>query len=204
LASLEDQDLRLESTKLQGRKSQLQREYRAAIASHDRTKVAVLKAQMDQIQAELDRANALLARTRIVAPFEGVVVSGDLSQALGAPVERGQVLLEIAPLDAYRVVLETDERDLEYVSVGQTGQLVLAAHPGRHYPVTVQSITPVATTHEGKTFFRVEARMEQDAQNLRPRMDGVAKLHVGERTLLWTWTRRLVDTLSLWLWTHWQ
>lgn len=204
LASLEDQDLRLESTKLESRKSQLQREYRAAAAGHDRARLVVLRAQTDQIQAELDRANALLTRTRIVAPFDGVIVSGDLSQALGAPVERGQILLEVAPLDAYRVVLEADERDLEYISEGQNGQLVLAAHPGRHYPITVQSITPVATTSDGKTFFRVEARMAQDAPNLRPRMDGVAKLDVGERSLLWTWTRRLVDTLSLWLWTHWQ
>lgn len=204
LASLEDQDLRLESTKLQSRKNKTLREYRAAVANHDRAKVAVLRAQTDQIQAELDRANALLERTRILAPFDGLIVSGDLSQALGAPVERGQVLLEVAPLEQYRVVLETDERDLEYVTEGQPGQLVLAAHPGRRYLITVQSITPVATSSEGSTFFRVEASLDQDFSDLRPRMDGVAKLNVGERSVLWIWTRRLVDTLSLWLWTHWQ
>ena len=41
-----------------------------------------------------------------------VVVSGDLTQSLGAPLERGQVMLELAPLDAYRVTLQVDERDI--------------------------------------------------------------------------------------------
>ena len=39
--------------------------------------------------------DAQLSRTRIVAPFDAIVVKGDLSQSLGAPVERGNVLFEL-------------------------------------------------------------------------------------------------------------
>ena len=203
LATLEDRDLQLERTKLLSRKQQVVNEYRVAIAKHDRAQVSILKSQLDQIQAELARAEALLSRTRLQSPFDGVIVSGDLSQALGAPVERGQVLLEVAPLDRYRVVVKTDERDLRYVHAGQHGTLVLAAHPEKRHPITVTSITPVAAVEEGRTFFRVEAALDTPTTGLRPRMDGVAKLDVGERSLLWIWTRRLVDIVSLWLWTNW-
>ena len=63
---------------------------------------------MKQIDAQLELIDAQLARMRLTAPFSGVVVSGDLSQSLGSPVEHGQVLFEVAPLDAYRVILEVE------------------------------------------------------------------------------------------------
>jgi hypothetical protein len=38
------------------------------------------------------------------------------------------------------------------------------------------------------------------AQALRPGMEGVAKVTVGTRRLLWIWTHRFLDTVSLALW----
>ena len=61
----------------------------------------------------------------MTAPFDGIIVSGDLSQSLGSPVERGQVLFEVAPLDGYRIVLRVDERDIPYVALGQRGELAV-------------------------------------------------------------------------------
>ena len=40
---------------------------------------------------------------------------------LGSPVEKGKVLFEIAPLDAYRLIVHVDERDIRYVAAGQSG-----------------------------------------------------------------------------------
>ena len=63
------------------------------------------------------------ARTRLVAPFDGVVVKGDLTQSLGSPVAKGDVLFEVAPLDGYRVILSIDERDISDVREGGRGRL---------------------------------------------------------------------------------
>jgi len=40
---------------------------------------------------------------------------------------------------------------------------------------------------------------------LRPGMDGVAKVHVGERKLVWIWTHSLFDwlRLNIWSWLGW-
>ena len=81
-----------------------------------------------------------LERAQLRAPFESLVVSGDLSQSIGAPVERGKVLFEVAPLDAYRVILEVDERDIAEVADGQEGHLVLSAFPNEPLPFTVHSL----------------------------------------------------------------
>ena len=130
-------------------------------------------------------------------------MSGDLSQSLGAPVKRGDVLFEIAPLDEYRVVLKVDERDIEGLEIGQPGLLTLSSMPGDELALVIESITPVTTAEDGRNFFRVEAALGGEGARLRPGMEGVAKVNIDERRLLWIWTHRIVDWLRLWFWTWW-
>ena len=118
------------------------------------------------------------------------------------PVEQGKVLFEIAPLDSYRVILKVDERDVAYLALGQTGALALSGMPGERLNFTVKQITPVSTAEDGRNFFRVEAQMEGGVQRLRPGMEGIGKVSVGERKWIWIWTHSLVDwaRISLWTW----
>lgn len=201
LARLDDRDLRVERVRLLAQRDQLGNRYREAMASRDRAQVGVVSAQLEQAEAQLALVEQQLARTEIVAPFDGVVVSGDLSQTLGAPVERGQVLFEIAPLDDYRVILKVDERDVADIRAGQRGELVLSSMPGQAFPLSVSKVTPVSTPAEGLNFFRVEAQLEGDAGGrLRPGMEGVAKIHVDDRPLIWIWTRETLNWVRLTLW----
>jgi multidrug efflux pump subunit AcrA (membrane-fusion protein) len=157
------------------------------------------------VRAELALVEEQIARTRVVASFDGVVVSGDLSQSLNAPVERGQVLFEVAPLDGYRIVLRVDERDMAHVAIGQRGELAVTAMPGEALPFTVTSIVPVNLAQDGRNVFRVEARLEDEklggSARLRPGMTGVGKIHVEERRLVWIWTRSFTDWVRLKLWS---
>ena len=128
---------------------------------------------------------------------------GDLTQELGSPVEQGKVLFEIAPLDAYRVVLQVDEQQVADVRSGQRGELVLSSLPGVHYPLTVKTVTPVNVAKEGRNLFRVEAPLNVKPDGrLRPGMEGVAKIRSDERSLLWIGTHRLTDWLRLALWEY--
>jgi len=200
LCRLDDKDLILEQTRWRSEREQLSRQHRQAFASADRSAMSVLAAQISQAEAQLALVEEKLARATLVAPFDGVVVSGDLSQLLGTPVEQGKVLFEIAPLDAYRVILRVDERDISETRVGQHGNLVLSGISNEVLPFTVKQITPVSTAAEGLNYFRVEAQLEQPSARLRPGMEGVGKVDVGERRLLWIWTHRLVDWLRLAAW----
>jgi hypothetical protein len=203
LASLNDKDLVLDRLKARSDRDRLLQKHRDALAKHDRPEMVALSAQIHQSEALLALAEAKLARTRLVAPFDGIVVSGDLSQNLGSPVERGKVLFEIAPLDRYRVFLQVDERDIGYVSVGQKGKLALAGLPGRPLPLTLTKITPVAIAEEGRNFFRIEAHLDDNSVALRPGMEGVGKIEVGRAPLVWVWTHPLIEWLWLtaWKWT---
>ncbi len=201
LAALDDREMRLERLKWLSQHEQLVKQYRQAMAKHEAAQVRILTAQIDQAKAQLDLLEDQLSRTRVAAPFNGVVVTGDLSQMLGSPVERGQVLFEIAPLDAYRLIMQVDERDIADISVGQRGQLLLSAFPGEPLPFRVEAVTPVSTAREGRNYFRVEAQLENTPKRLRPGMEGVGKVEVDRRLLIWIWTRQVIDWVRLKLWT---
>lgn len=202
LGTLDDRELQLEQQKLSSEKARHSREYRNALAEHDRAQVAILGARISQSDARLQLVNKQLERMQITAPLDGVVVSGDLSQSLGAPVKRGEVLFEVAPLEAYRLVLHVDERDMAGVSTGQAGTLKLTGLPGDALDFEVSRITPVSEAAEGGNYYRVEAQLRDTPGLLRPGMEGVGKIEIGERRLLWIWTHRLVDWLQLkaWAW----
>ena len=48
--------------------------------------IVLLEAQIRQTESQLALADDKLWRTRILSPFDGIVVSGDLTQMLGSPV----------------------------------------------------------------------------------------------------------------------
>ena len=202
LGRLDDRELRLERMKWASQLEQTLTQYREALAAREAAKSVILSAQIDQARAQLALLEDQLGRTELRAPVAGVVVSGDLSQRLGAPVERGSVLFEVAPLDAWRVVLQVDEHDIDEVRAGQRGSLVLSAFPGEPLDFAVETVTPVASAAEGANTFRVEARLDRSPADLRPGMEGVGKISVDRRRLAWIWTHDAVDwvRLALWRW----
>ena len=200
LCLLDDRDLKLERLKWSTEKKQLVKQYHEAMAKHERARIRIIRAKIDQAEAQISLLDEQLARTKVVAPFNGIVMSGDLSQSLGAPVERGQVLFEVAPLDAYRVIAEVSERDIMEIEVGQRSELVLPSMSGEVFPFIVEKITPVSTAKEGRNYFRVEGSMEGTSQRLRPGMEGIGKIMIDRRKLIWIWTHEAIDWLRLQAW----
>jgi RND family efflux transporter MFP subunit len=200
LARLDDRELKLERLKWIGQEEELGKQLRQAMADRNAAQVQIVAAQLDQARAQVARVEDQLSRTTVSAPFDGVVVSGDLSQQLGAPVERGTVLFEVAPLESFRLVVKVDERDVAFVREGQRGSLLMSAFPDDTIGFTVQKVTPVSTPRDGRNFFRVEAQLDSTDPRMRPGMEGVGKVDVDERRYIWIWTRSVVDSLRLMLW----
>jgi multidrug resistance efflux pump len=201
LASLDDRDLIIEKARWASERDQYDNRLRAAMAVHDLSSVQVLSAQLSQTEAELNLVNQKIQHARLTSPFEGLVVSGDLSQQVGAPVEVGKKLFEIAPLQSYRVILQVDEREIRHIRIGQSGQLVMTGIAGNPIPLIVQKVTPVATTQDGKNFFRVEASLSEAPVRLRPGMEGVGKIVTDPYSLGWVLSHSFTDWLRLTLWT---
>jgi len=206
LVELADKDLRLEQRKLAGQLSQHENAYAHAIARADRAQAVVHMARATEAKAQLDLIGNRLERVQVVAPFEGMIVSGDLAQQVGAPVQLGAQLVTLASADGYRVIVHVDERDIAAIRAGQEGSLSLSALPWEALAIRVVRVSPIATVAEGENVFEVEAELLGTSDALRPGLQGVAKIGAGKRALLAGWSRRITDwaRLTLWSWTGWQ
>lgn len=201
MGQLDDKDLKLERKKWASEHLQLLQEYREALAKHDRAQVSILSAKVKQAEARLELVTEQLARMQIIAPYSGIVIEGDLNQSLGAPVERGQVLFKVAPLDSYRTILKIDEREIASIAVGQQGMIALSSMPSESIPIIIERITPVSVAEGGRNYFKVEAKLDYKSEKLRPGMQGIGKIEAGQRKLIWIWTHKLTDWLRLWFWS---
>lgn len=200
LATLEDRELSLERLRWVTERQQRVFEYDRALAGRQPATINVVKSQIDQADAQLRLIDEQIARTNLTAPFDGLVVSGDLSQRVGGAVSRGETLFEIAPLTGYRVVMQVDEREIAVIETGQEGEVVFTSLPDKAFPVTVAKVTPVSQSREGKNLFQVEGTLTGNSERLRPGMIGVAKIAISTEPLIAIWTRPMVDWLRLAAW----
>jgi multidrug resistance efflux pump len=172
-----------------------------ALARHDQAQIVVQMAKVEEARARADLARRDLERGRLLAPLTGVVVSGDLSRSVGAPVKRGEVMMTVAPAEGFRLVLWVDERDIAGVQTGTIGALRVAARPGQALPMTVTRITPVARVREGRNGFEVEGALVSNVATLRPGFEGVTRLDTGRHPLAVDLFGRLFDWLRMGWWT---
>lgn len=203
LARLDDRDLVLERLKWLTERQRRTLEFEKAMGERNRADQKISTTQIEQAEAQIRLVDEQLSRTRLTAPFDGLVISGDLTQSIGASLQRGQELFQVAPLDSYRVALDVDESQIGDIAVDQSGQLVVSALPGENVALKVTKITPVSKAHDGRNTFKVEAELAVAAAGLRPGMHGVAKIDIERRRMAWIWMRSFLDwaRLTAWRWT---
>ncbi|MEX0285944.1 MAG: efflux RND transporter periplasmic adaptor subunit [Paracoccaceae bacterium] len=200
LVRLDDRDLRLEQSAALAAVRTAEQNWRQAIAEVNRTNAALARAELDEARARLALIDTRLERLTIRAAQPGQVISGDLSQRIGAPVRLGDVLFEVATLDRFRLFVDVSEFDLELVAPGQSGGVVFSGQASRTVPFTVTSIASVSTPENGENRFRVDASVDAGGAALRPGLQGVAKITTGQTTLARQWLRGTLVRARLLLW----
>jgi HlyD family secretion protein len=136
--------------------------------------VAVSGAQVESATADQEQARAALEKTKIRAPFDGVVVLKDAEVgevvspfSQGGSNARGSVvtMVDFASLEVQANVPETS---LDAVLVGAPAQIFVDAWPDRPYAGRVDRIWPTADRQKGT----IEVRVVFDApdERLRPEL----------------------------------
>ena len=203
LAELDTRELRLQKISWISQQATSRRQYEDALAKQERAQVQISKAQMERAAAELELIEYQTAQSSLISPFDALLVSGDLSQRVGASVRQGDVLFELSPSEEYRLALYVDEFRINDIRESQTGRLVVSAIPDKEFPFTVTRINPVAEIRDGATVYRVEAKPSGDLSMLSVGLEGVAKVYIDRRLLLSIWTRGAKDWLTIQIWRFW-
>ncbi|MBX9631429.1 MAG: HlyD family efflux transporter periplasmic adaptor subunit [Burkholderiales bacterium] len=197
VARMDDSELLLERDRLTAERTQLARVTREAREIRDRGASESLDAKLKEVEARLRTVEERLARTRVVSPTDGVVVGGSGLNASASRVEAGEPLVEIAPVDSYRLVLWVDERDLALLREGQAGTIAL---PGETSALgfTVKRLTGVSTLRAGHNRVRIEALLQDVSERTRPGAEGSGVIEVGKRKQVWIWWRALQRDFESW------
>lgn len=121
--------------------------------------------QRDELVRRAELAEAQLERTRITAPFDGVI--RDLEVEVGEYVAPGVPLFRIMDESEKYVEAPIDEVDRPRVRTGQTVAITLQAYPGRVIEGTVREIAPaVSTDREQNRTAWVRVTLPPDAADL--------------------------------------
>ena len=175
-----------------------------AFARGDRAQAVMAQSKAMEAKAQLSLIDQQLARLKITSPFDGVIISGDLRQQLGAPVKRGDNLMTLAPGLDWRVVMEVDESDVATLNKGQLAQLRLAAMPDQTIGLVLSRVTPVAKSTPSGLKYEIEALPSgagAGARGLRPGLQGVVRIDMPPRPILWRLADRCWQWLRMMSWT---
>ncbi|TLD71941.1 HlyD family efflux transporter periplasmic adaptor subunit [Phragmitibacter flavus] len=201
LVRLDRTELLLEEADTVALRNKSEREVRSNQGEGKLAQMLVSQAEMRQAEAKLAVIRHRLQLTELTAPFDGVIVEGDLRERLSSPVQTGELLLKVVQIKDLFGQLQVDERDISYLSAGLQGDLAFASRPGESYSVKVDRFEPVAEVRAEGTVFVLRAQVLGEPQAWwRPGMSGLCKIATEKRSLLWIGTHRLVEALRLWFW----
>lgn len=161
------------------------------------------EARAEQAEAECDLLGEKISQARVRSPMDGIVLSGEWTTRIGAPVKLGDTLFEIAPLSRMEADLYVPEDEIADVREGQTGRLAAAGRPDEKIGFEVVRITPLAEMVKQKNVFRVKVRLTDPPEWMLPGLEGVAKIDVEERLLALIWSRRAVNWVKMKFWLWW-
>lgn len=198
LARLDGREVRWELAGVEADLQRAARERDGHMAQHDSGAARLSELQMERLQLQRTLLEHRSEQLEIRSPLGGLVISGDLDQAIGAPLKIGQVMFELAPLDRVVVELKIPERDVPFALVGQPVRFWLESQPDEPRVGSIARITPRGEIIDGASVFVAEMPFDNHAAWLRPGMRGTARIDVGECRLGWRLFHRAWEAARIW------
>ncbi|NVK17782.1 MAG: efflux RND transporter periplasmic adaptor subunit [Methylocystaceae bacterium] len=201
LLALNTRELLLEQAKAYAKLARYKHEIEKARASYSLADMRIAQSAMDSAQAEVDQIKLRLENTLVKAPYDGVVVEGDLQVKIGAPLRTGETFMKVASLNKLYAEILVNERDIQDITLGQEATITFVGRPELNYRIRLAQIIPQAEVHDGQNVFTVKAELLDPSDDWwRPGMSGVAKIDAGDRSILWLLTHETLDYLRLHFW----
>jgi membrane fusion protein (multidrug efflux system) len=139
-------------------------------------------AALQVAEADVALARARLAKTRIVAPFAGVVGPREVSP--GAFVRAGEPITKLAQISQLEVVFSVPERYLADIARGAMVTVSAPAHPGIELTGRIDVVDPMLDPQTRNV--RVIARAANPKNLFRPGMSANVKAVLATRDLALT------------------
>jgi hypothetical protein len=166
-------------------------------------RVQMARAQAAKSLADMHLYQWQIDQATIKAPVDGVILSGDLRQKIGAPAKKGDELYQVGERDKLRAELSVPEDQSVDLRVGYRGQLASASYPDQKLWFTVERINPIASVTGSTNVVKVRVALDPAGLKpwMKPGMEGIAKVYVpGGARYIWLWTHRPINWVRMKLW----
>ncbi|MCX8239309.1 MAG: efflux RND transporter periplasmic adaptor subunit [Akkermansiaceae bacterium] len=201
LMTLDRRELTMQKTELKAERDRSVSDTRRYEAEGELSQMKLSQLAIEQADAKLQVIDYRLARTEIRAPFDGVIVEGDLKERLSSPTQVGEVLLRIVEITDTYGELQVDERDIHFLEQGMDGEMAFTSRPEDKFQVSLDTYEPVAVVKETGTYFRVRVTVTGSPEDWwRPGMSGVCKVDIGKRPIAWVYLHRTWEFVRIKLW----
>lgn len=124
--------------------------------------------QVKASEAELALAQEDLAKTQVLAPFEGVLSDRKISK--GAYVAEGDELARIQDLTPIRLTFQVPEKEIPMIKKGDKVTSITDIYPDKTFEGTIEAIEP--SVHEDTRSVTVYATFKNEEELLIPGLYG--------------------------------
>lgn len=185
LARMDPRELRWKRSSLVADQNQAVKRRDSAQAARDYTTQQLARLEAERLGLEIELINHRIQNLEIKSPVDGIVVAGSLNWTEGAPLEIGEALFEIAPLDRMIVEVAVPDSDISHVREGQSVHIQLDALPGSALSLLLERIHPRAEIRDDANIFVAQAPLENKNGLLRPGMKGRARIRTARQPVYW-------------------
>jgi RND family efflux transporter MFP subunit len=185
LARMDEREIRWELASLNADLTRARKERDAALASHRTADAQLAKLEMKRLQLQIRLLEHRLENLAVRSPIDGIVVTGDLQKAEGAPLTIGQSLFEIAPLEHMVAEIYIPENEIAHVKQGMAVSIDLDGFPDKTISGAIERIHPRAEVVDDESVFVAELHLDNSDSLFRPGMNGQATLVSDRRRLGW-------------------
>ncbi len=199
VAHLDGRQLRIELAGLEAELKGTAKRRSAAMANNQIADAQIAMSEMNKVRSEIELVKDKLKNLDIRSPIDGIVVAGDLEKVEGAPVEMGQTLFEVGPLDRMLAEIAIPEREIPYVKPGMSIQIKLNAYPFKTWYGTVAKIHAKSEVKNQDSVFIAEVELDNDELNLKPGMKGHAKVVSESYPIAWNLFHHPFEKLRFWM-----
>jgi multidrug resistance efflux pump len=198
LARMDGREVRWELAGAVAEVSRAEKQLDGLLANGEFGPAELARYELERQRLKMQLLEDRIANLDVRSPFEGIVLEGDLEKVEGAPVERGQTLFEVSPLDRMVVEISIADEDIAHVHGGASVEVALDAFPGERWRGTLTRIDPRAQVRDERHVFLGEMILQSSDLPLRPGMQGTARVVGPRRSWAWILLHKPWEKLTLW------
>jgi len=159
------------------------------------------QANIDKLTRQLEFNTDELARTTVVSPVAGRVVTQDMNLRIGSYLKSGDMLMEVEATDVVTANIDVPEGDSPFLTTGRPVRLKLQGFSDTEFPGEVIAIAPSAETQSYGQTVQVIVNFPNVDGKMVSGMTGYAKIEGAPMRVWEAYLRTITRFFQIQVWS---